>query len=77
MEANEVQRVRSTLSHTPDRLQVLLIMVVVLGHWRVRLVPARVSGQEKNPVVSLLQMTLAAGTVKWKVVRRKSDEAIN
>ena len=60
MEVNEVQRVRSTLSHTPDRLQVLLIMVVVLGHWRVWVVPARVSGQEKNPVVSLLQMTLAA-----------------
>ena len=70
MEVNEVQRVRSTLSHTPDRLQVLLIMVVVLGHWRVRLVPARVSGQEKNPVVSPLQMTLAAGTVRWKIVRR-------
>ena len=32
--------------------------------------PARVSGQEKNPVVSPLQMTLAAGTVRWKIVRR-------
>ena len=31
MEVNEVQREGSTLSHTPDRLQVLLIMVVVVG----------------------------------------------
>ena len=74
MEVNEVQRVRSTLSHTPDRLQVLLMMVVVLGHWRFRVVPARVSGQEKNPVVSPLQMTLAAGTVRRKVVRRVMEK---
>ena len=52
MEVNKVQRERSTLSHTPDRLQVLLIMVVVLGHWRVRVVPASVSGQNKSPVGS-------------------------
>ena len=60
MEVNEVQRVRSTLSHTPDRLQVLLIMVVVLGHWRVRVVPASVSGQKKNAVVSASHITVAA-----------------
>ena len=52
MEVNEVQRVRSTPSHTPDRLQVLLIMVVVLGHWRVWVVPTSVAGQNKSPVVS-------------------------
>ena len=52
MEVNKVQRVRSTLSHTPDRLQVLLIMVVVLGHWRVCVVPTIVAGQNKSPVVS-------------------------
>ena len=74
MEVNEVQRVRSTLSHTPDRLQVLLIMVVVLGHWRVRVVPTIVAGQEKNPVVSPLQMTLATGTVRRKVVRRVMEK---
>ena len=60
MEANEVQRVRSTLPHTPDRLQILLIMVVVLGQWRVQEVPARVSGQERNSVVSALHLLVAA-----------------
>ena len=52
MKVNKVQRVRSTLSHTPDRLQVLLTMVVVLGHWRVRVVPTIVAGQNKSPVDS-------------------------
>ena len=64
MEVNEVQRVKSTLSHSPDRLQVLVMMVVVLGQQRVRVVPAKVSGQERNSVVSLLQMTFAAGTMR-------------
>ena len=64
MEVNEVQRVKSTLSHSPDRLQVLLMMVVVLGQQRVLVVPAKVSGQERNSVVSLLQMTFAAGTMR-------------
>ena len=41
MEVNEVQREGSTLSHTPEELQVLLIMVVVVGQWRVWVVPAR------------------------------------
>ena len=63
MEANEVQRVGSTLSHSPDRLQFLLIMVVVLGQGRVELVPARIAGQERNSVVLSLQMTFAAETV--------------
>ena len=71
MEVNEVQRVKSTSSHTPDRLQFLLIMVVVLRQRRVRVVPARVSGQERNPVVSPLQMTFAAETVRWNVERVK------
>ena len=60
MEANEVQRVRSTLSHTPDRLQVLLIVVVVLGQWRVQMVPTSVSGQERNSVVSASHLPVAA-----------------
>ena len=47
-----MQRERSTLSHIPDTLQVLLIMVAVLGQWRVWVVPARVAGQERSPVVS-------------------------
>ena len=51
MEANEVQREGSTLSHTPNRLQVLLIIVLVLGQGRVWVVPASVSGQERRPVV--------------------------
>ena len=53
----EVQREGSTFSHTPDRLQVLLIVVVVVGQWRVQVVPGRVSGQERNPVVSVPQNT--------------------
>ena len=32
MEEKTVQREGSTLSHTPDELQVLLIMMVLLGH---------------------------------------------
>ena len=68
MEANEVQRVRSTLSHSPDRLQFLLIMAVVVGQGRVWVVPARVSGQERNSVVFSLQMTFAAEMVRWNVV---------
>ena len=64
MEAKEVQREVSTFSHTPDGLQVLLIMAVVLGQRRVRVVPAGVSGQERNPVVSASQDT--ADTVKWR-----------
>ena len=60
MEANEVQRVRSTLSHTPDRLQVLLIMVVVVGQWRVQMVSASVSGQDRNSVVSASHLPVAA-----------------
>ena len=57
MEVKEVQREESTLSHTPDRLQVLLIMMLVLGQRRVRVVPAGVSDQERNPVTSASQNT--------------------
>ena len=42
MEVNEVQREGSTLSHIPDKLQVLLIIVVVVGQRRVGVVSARV-----------------------------------
>ena len=75
MEVNEVHREGSTLSHTPDELQVLLIMVLVLGQRRVWVVPATVSGQERTPVVSLLQITFAAnGEVEWcvYVIREES-----
>ena len=48
------ERERSTLSHTPDQLQVLLTMMGVLRHWRVRVVPPSVSGQKRSPVVSAL-----------------------
>ena len=65
MELKGVQREGSTLSHTPDELQVLLIvMVVVSGQRRDWVVPAGVSGQERNPVVSASQKTLAAGMVR-------------
>ena len=49
-----VQRDGSTLSHIPDGLQVLPIMIVVLGQERVWVVPAGVAGQDRNPVVSAL-----------------------
>ena len=67
MEVKGVQREGSTLSHTPDKLQVLLIMVVVLGQRRDRVVPVGVSGQERNSVVSASQKSVSPGcTVKWK-----------
>ena len=69
MEAKGVQREGSTLSHTPDRLQVLLIMVVVLGQRREWVVPAGVSGQERNSVVSASQKSVTPRCmVKWKGV---------
>ena len=64
MEVKEVQREGSTLSHTPDKLQVLMIMVVVLGQRREWVVPAGVSGQERTSVVSASHPS-AAGMVKW------------
>ena len=57
MEVKGVQREGSTLSHTPDELQVLLITVVVLGQRRDWMVSAGVSGQERNSVVSASQKT--------------------
>ena len=60
MRVSEVQREGSTLSHTPEGLQVLLIMVVVLGQGRVWVVPARVFGQDRNRVVSALHSPAAA-----------------
>ena len=60
MEVKGVQREGSTFSHTPDRLQVLLIVVVVLGQWRVQMVPTSVSGQERNSVVSASHLPVAA-----------------
>ena len=70
MRASEVQREGSTLSHTPDRLQVLLIMVVVLGQQRVWVVPAGVLGQERNSVVSALHLPAAAQCKKRKELWR-------
>ena len=52
IEVNEVQREGSTLSHTPNWLQVLLIIAVVLGQRRGWMVPALVFGQKRNSVVS-------------------------
>ena len=60
-----VQREGSTLSHTPDELQVLLIMVVVLRQRRDWVVSAGVLGQERNSVVSALQKIVSsAGAVR-------------
>ena len=64
MEVKGVHREGSTLSHTPDELQVLLITVVVLGQRRDWMVSAGVSGQERNSVVSASQKPIAAGMVK-------------
>ena len=56
MEMKGVQRDRSTLSQTPDKLQVLLITVVVVGQWRDWVLPAEVLGHERNSVLSALQL---------------------
>ena len=67
MEVKGVQREGSTLSHTPDELQVLLITVVVLGQRRDWMVSAGVSGQERNSVISASQKTVSpGGMVMWK-----------
>ena len=52
MELKGIQRKGSTLSHTPDGLQVLLIMVKVVGQWADWVVPAGVFGQRRNSVTS-------------------------
>ena len=75
MEVKEVQRERSTFSHTPDRLQVLLTIVVVLGQRRVWVVPAGVSGQERNPVVSASQDT--ADIVKYMEEGRRKISRVS
>ena len=52
----EGQREMSTRSQTPDKLQVLLIMVVVvLGQRRDWVVPAGVLGHKRKSVASALQ----------------------
>ena len=52
IEVKGVQREGSTVFHTPDRLQVLLTMVVVLGQETEQVVLARVAGQNRNSVTS-------------------------
>ena len=74
MEVSVVQRDRSKLSHIPDGLQVLLIMIVVLGQGRVRVVPARVAGQDRNPVVSALHRPVAAHECVNKVNVMKTQK---
>ena len=59
MEVKGVQRDRSALSHTPDGLQVLLIMVVVLGQETDRVVSAGVADQNRNSVTSSSHLTVA------------------
>ena len=55
MEVKGIQREGSTLSHTPDKSQVLLIMVNVVGQRTDWVVPAGVSGQRRNSVASASQ----------------------
>jgi len=47
----------STLLHLPMRVHILSMIVVLLGHDKVRVVPAGVSGQKSNPVCSESQKT--------------------
>ena len=61
MEVKGIQREGSTLSHTPDRLQVLLIMVKVVGQRTDWLVPAGVFGQKRNSVASASQNPVPTG----------------
>ena len=55
MELKGIQREESTLSHTSDKLQVLLIMVNVVRQRADWVVPAGVSGQRRNSVASSSQ----------------------
>lgn len=70
------QRVRSTVSHKPDGLHILLIVAVVLWQWRVRVLPAGVAGQDRNPVVSALHPSAAAHKCVNKVRVIKDIEEI-
>ena len=60
IEENEVHREGSTLSHTPNRLQFLLILTVELEQLQTGVVPASVSGQERMPVVFASHLPVAA-----------------
>ena len=51
-EVKGIQREGSTLSHTPDELQILVIVVVVLGQEADSVEPAGVVGQKRNSVTS-------------------------
>ena len=51
-EVKGVQREGSTLSHTPDELQILVMMVVVLVQEADSVEPAGVVGQKRNSVTS-------------------------
>ena len=75
IEMSVAQRVRSIVSHTPDRLHVLLIMVVVLGQGWVRVLPAGVAGQDRNPVVSALHPLAAAHECVNKVRVMKTQKS--
>ena len=55
MELKGIQREESTLSHTSDKLQVLLIMVNVVRQRADWVVPAGVSCQRRNSVASSSQ----------------------
>jgi len=47
----------SKLLHTPMRVHILSMVVVLFAQGRVRVVPAGVSGQKSNPVCSESQKT--------------------
>ena len=51
-EVKGIQREGSTLSHTPDELQILVIVVVVLGQEANSVEPAGVVGQKRKSVTS-------------------------
>ena len=60
IEMSVAQRVRSIVSHKADGLHILLIVAVVLGQGRVRVLPAGVAGQDRNSVVSALHPLASA-----------------
>ena len=61
MELKGIQREGSTMSHSPERLQLRTIVVVVLGQERVCMVPAGVSGHKRNSVTSASQKPISVG----------------
>ena len=78
-EVKGIQREGSTLSHTPDELQILVIVVVVFGEEADSVEPAGVVGQKRNSVISASHSAAAimrCGKCVFKAKRGKGKDLI-